>query len=483
MNHSIRRVGLILGLLVLALMININVQQVFLANETRDRPGNQRTVLEEYDRERGPILVGSEPVARSIPTDDQYKYLRRYSAGPLYAPATGFYSALYGATGIERTENSVLSGTSDLFLVDRLQQLLSGREAKGGAVGLTLNDAAQKEAFKGLGSKVGSVTAIDPSTGAILAMASSPSYDPNLLSTHDLQASQKAYEKLSSDPNKPLLNRSLVSTPPPGSTFKLVTTAAALESGRFTPSTVVPGPASYRLPGTSVNLKNWQGSECGPGGKTTLTNALAVSCNSAFAWLGNQLGQDAIRAQAEKFGFNKSFTVPMRSATSVYPTGLDAAQTAMSAIGQFDVTASTLQMAMVGAAIGNNGITMNPYLVKEIRGADLQIVQTASPSQFATAMSPANAKAEMNMMVDVVENGTGSNAQISGVKVGGKTGTAETGPGRPAVAWFVAVAPADSPKVAVAVCIENAGGKSEISGNGLAAPIAKSVIEAVLNNQ
>ena len=195
------------------------------------------------------------------------------------------------------------------------------------------------------------------------------------------------------------------------------------------------------------------------------------------------MGQDAIRAQAEKFGFNKSFTVPMRSATSVYPTGLDAAQTAMSAIGQFDVTASTLQMAMVGAAIGNNGITMNPYLVKEIRGADLQIVQTASPSQFATAMSPANAKAEMNMMVDVVENGTGSNAQISGVKVGGKTGTAETGPGRPAVAWFVAVAPADSPKVAVAVCIENAGGKSEISGNGLAAPIAKSVIEAVLNNQ
>ncbi len=483
MNHSIRRVGLILGLLIIALMINVNVQQVFLANETRDRPGNQRTVLEEYDRERGPILVGSDPVARSIPTDDQYKYLRKYSAGPLYAPATGFYSALYGATGIERTENGVLAGTSDLFLVDRLQQLLSGREPKGGAVVLTLNEAAQKAAYQGLAGKVGSVTAIDPSTGAILAMASAPSYDPNLLSTHNLPASQKAYEKLESDPNKPLLNRPLVSTPPPGSTFKLVTTAAALESGRFSPNTVVPGPASYRLPGTSVNLNNWQGSACGPGGKVTLTKALAVSCNSAYAWLGNQLGQDALRAQAEKFGFNKSFTVPMRSAASKYPTGLDAAQTAMSAIGQFDVTASTLQMAMVGSAIGNNGITMNPYLVKEIRGADLQILQTASPSQFATALSPANAKAEMNMMVDVVENGTGSNAQISGVQVGGKTGTAETGPGRPAVAWFVAVAPADGAKVAVAVCIENAGGKSEISGNGLAAPIARSVIEAVLNNQ
>lgn len=483
MNHSIRRVGLILGILIIVLMVNVNIQQVFLANETRDRPGNQRTVLEEYNRERGPILVGSDPVARSIPTEDQYRYLRKYSEGPLYAPATGFYSALYGATGIERTENSVLAGTSDLFLVDRLQQLLSGREPKGGAVGLTLNAAAQKAAYSGLSGKVGSVTAIDPSTGAILAMASSPSYDPNLLSTHNLPASQKAYEKLEADPNKPLLNRPLVSTPPPGSTFKLVTTAAALESGRFTPSTVIPGPASYKLPGTSVNLKNWQGTACGPGGKTTLTNALAVSCNSAFAWLGNQLGQDALRAQAEKFGFNKSFTVPMRSATSKYPTGLDAAQTAMSAIGQFDVTASTLQMAMVGAAIGNNGITMNPYLVKEIRGADLQVLQTASPSQFATALSPENAKAEMNMMVDVVENGTGSNAQIPGVKVGGKTGTAETGPGRPAVAWFVAVAPADSAKVAVAVCIENAGGRSEISGNGLAAPIAKSVIEAVLASQ
>ena len=315
---------------------------------------------------------------------------------------------------------------------------VSGRDSKGGAVGLTLNDAAQKAAYSGLSGKVGSVTALDPSTGAILAMASAPSYDPNLLSTHDLQASQKAYEKLEADPNKPLLNRPLVSTPPPGSTFKLVTTAAALESGRFTPSTVVPGA---------------------------------------------RLGADKLRVQAEKFGFNKSFTVPMRSAASRYPTGLDAAQTAMSAIGQFDVTASTLQMAMVGAAIGNNGITMNPYLVKEIRGADLQIVQTASPSQFATAMSPTNAKAELNMMVDVVENGTGSNAQIGGIKVGGKTGTAETGPGRPAVAWFVAVAPADNPKVAVAVCIENAGGKSEISGNGLGAPIAKSVIEAVLNNQ
>ncbi len=483
MNRSIRRLGLALGVLVLALMVNINIQQVFLAGETRDRPGNQRTVLEEYDRERGPILVGNDPVARSIPTDDQYKYLRTYSAGPLYAPATGFYSALYGSTGIERTENAVLAGTSDLFLVDRVQQLLSGREPKGGAVTLTLDAAAQKAAFDGLGSSIGSVTAIRPATGEILAMATSPSYDPNLLATHNLTASQKAYDKLTADPNKPLLNRPLVSDPPPGSTFKLVTTAAALESGQYTASSVIPGPAAYKLPGSNNLLRNWQGSACGPGNETTLANAMAVSCNSAYAWLGNQLGDDALRAQAEKFGFNKSFTVPMRAATSTYPADLDAAQTAMSAIGQFDVTATTLQMAMVGAAIGNSGITMNPYLVKEIRGAELQVIQRASPSQFATAMSPENARAEMGMMVGVVENGTGSNARIPGIQVGGKTGTAETGEGRPAVAWFVAVAPADNPQVAVAVSIENAGGRAEVSGNGLGAPIARSVIEAVLNGQ
>lgn len=483
MNRSIRRLGLALGVLVLALMVNINVQQVFLASETRNRPGNQRTVLEEYDRERGPILVGNDPVARSIPTDDQYKYLRKYSQGPLYAPATGFYSALYGATGIERAENDVLAGTSDLFIVDRMQQLISGREAKGGAVTLTLNAAAQAAAYNGLGSRVGSVTAIDPSTGEILALATSPSYNPNALATHDLQANQRAYEKLNADPNKPLLNRPLVSDPPPGSVFKLVTTAAALESGQYTASSILPGPAAYKLPGTNTSLRTWQGAPCGPGGKTTLANALAVSCNSAYAYLGVQLGQDALKAQAEKFGFNRSFTVPMRAAKSQYPDGLDPAQTAMSAIGQFDVTATTLQMAMVGAAIGNQGVTMNPYLVKEIRGTELQILQRAAPSEFATALSPENARAEMGMMVGVVENGTGSNARISGVQVGGKTGTAETGEGRPAVAWFVAVAPANAPRVAVAVSIENAGGQAEVSGNGLAAPIARDVIQAILNGE
>lgn len=484
MNRAVRRIGLVLGVLILALLVNINIQQVLLANETRNRAGNQRTVLQEYNRERGPILVGVDPAARSIPTDDQYRYLRVYANGPMYAPATGFYSALYGATGIERTENDVLAGTGDQFFVDRVQQLLTGRQAKGGAVSLTLNAAAQQAAWDGLQGKVGSVTALDPSTGAILAMASSPSFNPNLISSHDLAASQKAYEQYSTDPNKPMLNRSLVSTPPPGSTFKLVTTAAALESGKFNPNSEIPGPAQYQLPGSSKKLGNWNKSACGANDKTTLTEALEISCNSAFAWLGNQLGSDALLKQAEKFGFNHSFTVPMRAATSTFPNDLDPAQTAMSAIGQYNVTATTLQMAMVGAGIGNGGKVMNPYLVNEILSSDLRTISTAKPSQFSQAMSAANANTEMQMMVSVVENGTGTNAQISGVSVGGKTGTAETGGDRPAVAWFVAVAPAANPRVAVAVSIENSGeGGAEVSGNRLAAPIARSVIEAVLNGQ
>ena len=210
-----------------------------------------------------------------------------------------------------------------------------------------------------------------------------------------------------------------------------------------------------------------------------MTNALAVSCNSAFAWMGNQLGQDAIRAQAEKFGFNNSFSVPMRAATSRYPTNLDAAQTAMSAIGQFDVAATSLQMAQVTASISNNGMTMYPYLVNQVLAPDLTVLSQTQPRQFQRAMSEANAAKLMGMMVQVVDSGTGSNARIPGVSVGGKTGTAETGAGRPNIAWFVATAPAEDPQVAVAVAVENSG-LAEVSGNAVAAPIARSVIEAVL---
>jgi peptidoglycan glycosyltransferase len=479
MNRPIRRIALVLGILLLALIANVTVIQVVLAGDYRDRPGNQRILLEEYARERGPILVGSNPVARSKETGDTLKYLRIYSSGPLYAPVTGFYSLVYGATGLERTENRILTGNSSLFVVDRVEQLFAGRQPVGGAVSTTLDARAQKAAFSGMRGKKGAVVAIEPATGRILASVQSPSFDPNLLSSHNPAEIRKYYETLLADPAKPLLNRPIVSLNPPGSVFKIVTAAAALASGRFTPDSVIPGPRTYPLPDSSRKIRNWNGEACGPAGLVSLRQALAISCNTAFAWLGNELGDDALRAQAQLMGFDESFQIPLRAATSRFPEDPDAPQTAMSAIGQFDVRATALQMAMVAAAVGNNGTTMNPYLVQEVRGPDLAILQTTEPTIFDQAMTAVNAAQLTQMMVNVVENGTGSNARIPGVRVAGKTGTAQTGNDQPAVAWFVAFAPAQSPEVAVAVVVEDAGA-AEVSGNQLAAPIARDVIEAVL---
>jgi peptidoglycan glycosyltransferase len=479
MNRPIRRIALVLTLMLLALLVNVTVIQVVLADDYRDRPGNQRILLQEYGRERGPILVGPDPAARSVETGNTLRYLRTYSNGPLFAPVTGFYSLVYGATGLERTENRILTGRSQLFVVDRIEQLFAGRQPVGGAVSTTLDERAQRAAFNGLRGKRGAVVAIEPSTGRILASVQSPSFDPNILSSHDPASIREYYAALEADPDQPLLNRPIVSLNPPGSTFKLVTAAAALASGRFTPDTMIPGPRTYQLPLSTKKIRNWNGQACGPGGMVTLRRALEISCNTAFAWLGNELGADALRSQAQVFGFDTGFQIPLRAATSRFPEDPDPPQTAMSAIGQFDVRATALQMAMVTAAIGNGGRTMVPYLVQEIRGPDLAIVQTTEPEEFSIAMSALHAAQLTEMMVGVVEDGTGSNVQIPGVRVGGKTGTAQTGNDNPAVAWFVAMAPAQSPRVAVAVMVEDAGA-AEVSGNALAAPIARAVIEAVL---
>lgn len=485
MTRPIRRIAAALLVLLLALLVNITVIQVLLVDDYRNREGNARVLLDEYQRERGPILVARDPIARSVETTGALKYLRVYSNGQAdqaasYASVTGFYSVVYGATGLERAENRVLSGSDDRFFVDRLQQLFAGRQPRGGGLTTTLNADAQRAAWQGLQGKSGAVVAIEPATGRILAQVQFPSFDPNVLSSHDPTSIRAYYEQLRDDPERPLLNRPVVSLNPPGSTFKLVTAAAALASGRFTPDSVLPGPAAYPLPGSTKQLRNWTGTACGPDDKVTLRQALVISCNTAFAWLGNQLGADALRAQAEAFGFETNFDTPLRAAASRFPEDPDEAQTAMSAIGQFDVRATAMQMAMVGAAVGNNGITMEPHLVQDVRNPSQAILETTQPVQFEQAMTAADAAALMSMMVDVVSTGTGSNAQIPGVLVGGKTGTAQTGNGRPAVAWFVAVAPAQAPQVAVAVVIEDAG-QPEVSGNQLAAPIARAVIEAVLS--
>jgi len=480
MMRQINRVTGILMLLVLALILNVSYIQVFQAKDLRSEPGNQRVLLNEYSRQRGAILVGSKSIAFSQATDDALKYLRKYPEGGQYAAITGFYSQVYGATGLEQQENDILAGNDSRFFVNRLAQLLANRKPAGGAVRLTVNADAQRAAMRGLAGRTGAVIAIDPSTGALLAIASSPSFDPNLLSSHDPDLIQQTYEALSADPKEPLFNRALAMALPPGSTFKLVTAAAALESGKYTLRSVLPGPARIRLPKSDHYLSNWTGQSCGPQDKVTLERALAMSCNTAFAWLGMKLGSKALEAQAEKFGFGSSFEVPMASATSQFPKKLDKAQTAMSAIGQFDVRASALQMAMVSASIANGGVTMEPYLVSQVLGPDLNTLQNATPTAFGRSVSPKNATNLQSAMLAVVNTGTGSNARIYGTKVGGKTGTAQNAPGSPAHAWFTGWAKSGNSKVAVAVVLQNGGGAREISGNGLAAPIARAVMRAAL---
>lgn len=478
MNRQLRRYALVFSILLMLLLGNLTWVQVLNAESFRMQSGNTRVLLQQFNHSRGSILVGSEPIASSARAAGESFYQRSYVDGPLYAPITGFYSLIYGATGLERSANDLLSGSDPRFFVDRVQQLFAGRQSTGGNVRLTIDQAAQRAAFDGLKGRAGAVVAIDPRTGAILAMVSTPSFDPQALAPNDPGSVRSAYEALLNDQREPMLNRAIARNYPPGSTFKLITAAAALASGRFTPDTLIPGPATYQLPNSSKLLRNWQGGACAPGGKLTLRRALEVSCNTAFAWLGNQLGADALRSMAEQFGFDHSFTVPMVSAASRFPIAPDEAQTAMSAIGQFDVRASALQMALVAAGIANDGIVMQPYLIRDVRGPDLAELERTTPSEFGTPLSTRDARLLQDMMVAVVERGTGGNGRITGVRVGGKTGTAETGTDAQPHAWFTAFAPG----VAVAVVIENGGGAREVSGNALAAPIASAVIRAVLAN-
>jgi peptidoglycan glycosyltransferase len=467
------------------LLINVNYIMAFQARDLRERPGNARLLLDEYSRERGPILLEGRPIAESKETADRLKYLRVYPDKQLYAAVTGYYSYIYGAAAIEHEENSILAGTDDRLFVRRVIDVLTGRRQQGGSVALTLNPKAQAVATSMLRETgKGAVVAINPSSGAILAMVTNPTYDPNTLSSHNSKQIRASWEKLNADPAQPLLNRTIARTYPPGSTFKLVTSAAALSSGRYTPDSTVPGPAQLDLPQTTRNLPNYDNRPCSPGSDTTtLATALARSCNTTFGALGLDLGDDALRDQAEKFGFNKDdIQVPMPAATSVYPRDLDQPQTALSAIGQFDVRATPLQMAMVAAGIANRGIVMKPYLVDEVLAPDLASLDKAEPEELSEAVTPQVAAQLRDMMVGVVESpiGTGKNARIPGVEVAGKTGTAQQATGKPPHAWFVSFAPAQAPQVAVAVVIEDGGGQPEVSGNKLAAPIAREVMKAVL---
>jgi peptidoglycan glycosyltransferase len=474
-NRPLRRVAVAALVLFAALLVNANIVQVVNANSLKNNPHNVRVLYSEYSRQRGPIVVGRTSVARSVATNDALKYLRLYPQGPLYAPVTGYYSLTYNSSAIERAENSTLSGDSDQLFVKRLSDYFTGRQPQGGAVVLTIDPRAQQAAYTGLAGRRGAAVAIDPRTGAILALVSSPSYDPSRISTHDSAANTRAWNAYLHDPEQPLLDRAISQTYPPGSTFKVVTTAAALSSGRYTPSSLIPAPNALPFNDSNRKLHNFQGETCAGGGKMTLADALRVSCNTAYGALGIAVGSNALRDQAAAFGFGRSLSIPLPAVASRFVPEPGQALTADSAIGQASDAVTPLQMAMVAAGVANAGVVMKPYLVAQTRAPDSSVLTQAHPEQLSRAVSPAVAAELTTMMERVVQSGTGTAAQIPGVAVAGKTGTAENVPGRPTHAWFICFAPAKNPQIAVAVIVENGG-----TGGVTAAPIARRILEATL---
>lgn len=497
MNKPIRFLSVGCMLLFFALLGQATYVQYWQAEELSSlssHPDNVRVRDAEFSRERGPILVGSgkdsTAVAQSVPSDNRYLFQREYPQPLLYAHLTGFFSRDYGLGGVESSQNSLLSGSDSKLFLNRVVDLVDNEDPKGGSIKLTVDPAAQKAAFDGmreLGANIrGSVVAIEPATGRILAMVNSPTYDPNRLATHDFASVGATKARLMEKPS-PLDNPAIEGVLPPGSTFKLVTAAAALADG-YTPDTQVPGGARLDLPQTDRDLPNSGGGTCG-GDQISLTRALMVSCNVAFGDIGMKIGADKLGEQAAKFGFGEKYFADLddpltRQARSRFPDDPDEPQTALSAIGQFDVAATPLQMAMVVAGIANRGTVMAPYLVEQATSPDLDVLwrQDPKPLPGQPAMSPGDASDLTDMMVAVVDDGTGRTAQMSGIKVAGKTGTAQSSEDRPPYAWFVSFAPDRDAKVAVAVLIQDAGvSRDAISGSGLAAPIAKAVMEAVIN--
>jgi peptidoglycan glycosyltransferase len=468
-------------ILMLALMANSTYLQAFRASSLNGNNDNRRVRDSQFSVNRGPILIGSTPIAQSKPSPDRFKFQRSYAPGEAYAQVTGYYSYLFGRAALELNENSQLNGSDPSMVFRRVADVVTGKRQQGASVSLTLNAQAQLAAYRGLAGKKGAVVAIEPKTGRILALVSRPSYDPNELASHDLTKVSAAWKRLNADKDRPMSNRAIKELYPPGSTFKLVTAAAALSSGRYTPDTKVRSPAVLQLPQTTVNLKNEDKQNCGGSDNATLTVALRNSCNTAFGSVGLDLGADALRQQAEKFGFGERQLPELGAVASRFPADPNLPQVAQSAIGQYDVQATPLQMAMVSAGIANGGDVMKPYLVQNVRTADLKTVSETKPESLHQAVSSQVASQLTQMMVDVVQNGTGKKAQINGVQVAGKTGTAQTSPDKPPFAWFTAFAPANDPKIAVAVMIEDAGvARTDISGGALAGPIAKSVMQAVI---
>lgn len=487
MTRQVRRVGAVVLALFGALFINLNVIQVLRADAYADDPRNTRTLQEAYAIRRGSILLadGATEIARAVDTGEQLRFRRTYDQAELYAHVTGAFSVQFGRSELERQFDEVLRGDEDPF--GSFADLVAGREQVGETIVTTIEPAVQAAARDALGQRRGAVVALDPSTGEILALWSYPSYDPNQLSGGGSDAIVAARTALEADPAQPLLNRALRGFYPPGSTFKVVTAAAALEAGTDAQATFE-DPVSTDLPQTDAEIGNFGGGRCNGGQPITLAEALQVSCNTTFAQLGLDLGPGPLAERATAFGFDSDLggqLAALQPSRFPPPGDLDPPATAQSAIGQRDVRATPLQMAVVAGAVGEGGTLRAPRLVSRIEDFSGVVRRTFEPAVIGQALSVGSARALTEMMVAVVEDGTAVRAGIDGVAVAGKTGTAQTGVagGAPTV-WFTGFAPAEDPTVAVAVVLEDGGDVGdEATGGQVAAPIARTVIAAALQQQ
>jgi peptidoglycan glycosyltransferase len=483
MNRQIRRVAVVVLVAFLALLAAPLYWQVLAADRLANDPRNTRVLIKEYSIERGPIVLADRtPVAESVRSDergDPLEFVRVYPEGRRYGMVTGFYSLVFGRTLAEQEFNSFLLGRAPEQFGQNVTDLLTARETPGGTLVLTLDRATQEAAEGALGGRKGAVVALDPRTGAVLAMTTFPRYDPNQLSSHNPEAIRRNWDRLINDEDGPLLNRAAGALYPPGSTFKVITAAAALENG-VTMDDRLPSPTVYDVPQTSADIRNFGGSSCGAP-TLTLTEALEISCNTTFAALGVRVGDEKLAAEAEKFGLNAPSPYQLPAATSVIPTNQDVPATAQSAIGQRDVRVSPLQMATVAATIANGGQRMGPFVARQVVSDRGQVVKRFEGEDFGQVIPEEVAGNLRQMMLGVVQSGTGTAAQIPEVEVAGKTGTAQHARGRAPHAWFIGFAGSGDRQIAVAVVVEEGGDVgSEATGGRTAAPVARRVMQTYL---
>jgi peptidoglycan glycosyltransferase len=486
MNTPLRRVGVTLMVLIVLLLANMTYIQVVKADDYRKDPRNQRVLLQEYARQRGQIVAADgTQLARVQETNDRLRFLRVYPNGPVYAPVTGYYTLIGAPVGLEQAQDDVLNGSDDRLFVPRLSDLITGRDPRGGNIQLTIEPRVQQAAYDALNKRgfTGAVVALRPKTGEILAMASTPSYDPNPLASHDTDVAKKIYAGLSGSDAQPMTNRAISATYPPGSTFKLVVSAAALESGQFRKDSQLIAAPEITLPGTNTTLENFNGTPCGTGPTASFDEALARSCNTAFADLAGQLGADRLRDIARKFGIGDDMSVPLPVAPSTIGSLPDRAALAQSGIGQRDVKLTPLQDAVIAATIANGGERMVPNMVRAILAPDLSVLDEIRPERAERVMSEQNAATLRDMMIDAEGHAAGE-GKIAGVTIASKTGTAEHGNDPKHTnphAWYVAFAPANNPQIAVAVVVEDGGDRGlDATGAKVAGPIGRAVIGAAL---